>query len=208
MRSLHGHEAWMCISRCNKPCCASAGCRPGQPTRQAALACAAYVGSSAYQESVQELQHAEGRRSWQGVAGLQTLHIKDFALVADETVFFSPGVNIITGESGSGKSVLVSLSFDCCVCTQHQVLQNSDLFSTAYCRQVEALNLISGSTAPSDCVRSPASCATIQDTYAMDANTATAARNLLVAAGLPAKALPEANQPGNLVIKREVSTRN
>lgn len=50
----------------------------------------------------------EGQRSWEGFAGLQTLHIKDFALVADETVYFSPGVNIITGESGSGKSVLVS----------------------------------------------------------------------------------------------------
>ena len=38
---------------------------------------------------------------------LTELRIKDFALVAEDTVHFSPGLNVITGESGSGKSVLV-----------------------------------------------------------------------------------------------------
>lgn len=38
---------------------------------------------------------------------LERLHIKDFALVTEQTVIFAPGVNVITGESGSGKSVLV-----------------------------------------------------------------------------------------------------
>ena len=38
---------------------------------------------------------------------LLELRIKDFALVSEEVVRFSPGLNVITGESGSGKSVLV-----------------------------------------------------------------------------------------------------
>lgn len=37
-----------------------------------------------------------------------SLYIKDFALVAEQRVEFTPGLNVITGESGSGKSVLVS----------------------------------------------------------------------------------------------------
>jgi hypothetical protein len=38
---------------------------------------------------------------------LRELRIKDFALIANDTIRFSPGLNVITGESGSGKSVLV-----------------------------------------------------------------------------------------------------
>ncbi len=39
---------------------------------------------------------------------LRELRIRDFALVADDVVSFRPGLNVVTGESGSGKSVLVS----------------------------------------------------------------------------------------------------
>jgi len=39
---------------------------------------------------------------------LQRLHLKDFALVSQQTIHFSPGLNVITGKSGSGKSVLLS----------------------------------------------------------------------------------------------------
>lgn len=38
---------------------------------------------------------------------LQSLAIQNFALVSDEKVIFSPGLNVISGESGSGKSVLL-----------------------------------------------------------------------------------------------------
>ena len=38
---------------------------------------------------------------------LSELVVKDFALVDDATVVFRRGLNVITGESGSGKSVLV-----------------------------------------------------------------------------------------------------
>jgi DNA repair protein RecN (Recombination protein N) len=34
-------------------------------------------------------------------------HPQNFALVEEQTVVFAPGLNIITGQSGAGKSVLV-----------------------------------------------------------------------------------------------------
>src|SRR3954468_15336976 len=38
---------------------------------------------------------------------LNTLRIKNLALVADLTIDFQPGLNVITGETGAGKSVLI-----------------------------------------------------------------------------------------------------
>src|SRR3954470_3788027 len=38
---------------------------------------------------------------------LSTLRIKNLALVADVTIDFQPGLNVITGETGAGKSVLI-----------------------------------------------------------------------------------------------------
>ncbi len=38
---------------------------------------------------------------------LTTLRIKNLALVADETIEFQPGYNVITGETGAGKSILI-----------------------------------------------------------------------------------------------------
>jgi len=45
---------------------------------------------------------------------LQTLYIKDFALVDELRVFFSKGLNIITGETGAGKSILVNAIAQLC----------------------------------------------------------------------------------------------
>eukprot|EP00899_Mesostigma_viride_P015890 jgi/Mesvir1/24301/Mv10991-RA.1 len=39
---------------------------------------------------------------------IREIRIRDYALVAEQSVRFVPGLNIITGESGSGKSVLLS----------------------------------------------------------------------------------------------------
>ena len=64
---------------------------------------------------------------------LQSIFIRDFALVAQQTVKFSPGLNVISGESGSGKSVLLS-----------------------------AFNMILGAQATSDLVREPADLAGAQ----------------------------------------------
>jgi DNA repair protein RecN (Recombination protein N) len=38
---------------------------------------------------------------------LQTLRVRNFALVEEITVEFQPGLNVITGETGAGKSVLI-----------------------------------------------------------------------------------------------------
>src|SRR2546425_5000678 len=38
---------------------------------------------------------------------LTTLRIKNLALVADLTIEFQPGLNVITGETGAGKSILI-----------------------------------------------------------------------------------------------------
>lgn len=38
---------------------------------------------------------------------LQSLTIENFALVTNQTVAFGPGLNVISGESGAGKSVLL-----------------------------------------------------------------------------------------------------
>jgi len=39
---------------------------------------------------------------------IKTLHIKDFILIGEEQIVFEPGLNIITGETGSGKSILIN----------------------------------------------------------------------------------------------------
>mgnify|MGYP000491963828 CR=1 FL=1 len=38
---------------------------------------------------------------------LTTLRIKNLALVADLTIEFQPGCNVITGETGAGKSIMI-----------------------------------------------------------------------------------------------------
>src|ERR1700737_3916071 len=38
---------------------------------------------------------------------LRELRVRDLALVAESTVRFGPGLNLLTGETGSGKSLIV-----------------------------------------------------------------------------------------------------
>ncbi|MBQ9786209.1 MAG: AAA family ATPase, partial [Clostridia bacterium] len=43
---------------------------------------------------------------------LQMLKIKNFALIADQTIEFSSGFNVLIGETGAGKSLILdALSF-------------------------------------------------------------------------------------------------
>lgn len=90
---------------------------------------------------------------------------------------FSPGLNAITGESGSGKSVLI-----------------------------EALSQLLGAPAPSECVRSPATSAVIEGVIRLSPGDARQVAAMAASLGLPPKALPGAGQqgPGTLVIRREV----
>jgi len=66
---------------------------------------------------------------------IRDLRIRDFALVEDQLIHLAPGLNVITGESGAGKSVLV-----------------------------EAFASILGAPAPDDCVRPPAQGAVVEGT--------------------------------------------
>ena len=38
---------------------------------------------------------------------LKELKVRDLALVAEATVRFGPGLNLLTGETGSGKSLII-----------------------------------------------------------------------------------------------------
>ena len=38
---------------------------------------------------------------------LQRLYIKDYALIEEMTIQFEPGLNILTGETGAGKSIII-----------------------------------------------------------------------------------------------------
>ena len=37
---------------------------------------------------------------------LVSLHVKNLALIQETEVFFGPGLNILTGETGAGKSII------------------------------------------------------------------------------------------------------
>lgn len=39
---------------------------------------------------------------------LVSLHVRNLALIEETEVFFQPGLNILTGETGAGKSVILA----------------------------------------------------------------------------------------------------
>jgi len=41
---------------------------------------------------------------------LRFLRIRDFALIRDLEIEFAPGLNVMTGETGSGKSIIVDFA--------------------------------------------------------------------------------------------------
>ena len=49
--------------------------------------------------------HALGET--EGVRMLQNLHVKNLALIDEAEVEFSDGLNILTGETGAGKSIII-----------------------------------------------------------------------------------------------------
>jgi DNA repair ATPase RecN len=91
---------------------------------------------------------------------LSQLGIKNFALVESQRITLRPGFNVITGESGSGKSVLI-----------------------------EALGQLLGSSANDDIIRAPATSAIVEGTIAVAPADQPVVRRLLLSLGLPQKVL-------------------
>jgi AAA domain len=98
--------------------------QPSRPTEEGASSPAAGRAAAAPTAPLQPPPHA---------TYIRELAISNFALVAEERVALAPGLNVITGESGSGKSVLV-----------------------------EAFAQILGAPAADGCVRPPASAAVVE----------------------------------------------
>ena len=81
---------------------------------------------------------------------LRDLYVRDFALVDDQHVSFHPHLNIITGQSGSGKSVLL-----------------------------EAIAQLCGAPAREEGIRSGADCAELQGWFCVGADTHTEVGSIL-----------------------------
>ncbi len=79
---------------------------------------------------------------------IRSLRIRDFALVEDQLIRLAPGLNVITGESGAGKSVLV-----------------------------QAFASILGSPSPEECVRPPAEAAVVEGTVQLSPSAMVCGRD-------------------------------
>lgn len=91
-----------------------------------------------------------------------SLYIRDFALVQEQRLHLAPGLTAITGESGSGKSVLV-----------------------------EALGQVLGAAAYDEAVRPPATTAVVEAAVAVAPQDQPLLRRLLRTLGVPQKAARE-----------------
>ncbi|CAL5219355.1 g1171 [Coccomyxa viridis] len=111
---------------------------------------------------------------------IKRLRIRDYALIAEEEVELAPGLNVVTGESGAGKSVLVT-----------------------------CLGQLLGAPAVENCIRPPASSAVIEGTVHLPANAVEACRKALVSMGSPAKVLPAASDGAmEVLLRREIVYAN
>src|SRR5438876_11851675 len=77
---------------------------------------------------------------------LRELRIRNFAVVENVTVPFAPGLNVLTGETGAGKSILV-----------------------------DAILLVRGARAQADVIRADADVATVEAVFDVDGDVGVAA---------------------------------
>lgn len=108
---------------------------------------------------------------------LKRLKIKDFILVKNENVEFDAGFNVVTGESGAGKSVLI-----------------------------EALNQVLGKTSLGDCIRSSCSEAHLEGVFHLSPTGKEQARFIFNQYNVPSKVFEDFNADSgtDIVLEREV----
>jgi len=84
---------------------------------------------------------------------LRELRLKNFAVVESVTVSFAPGLNVLTGETGAGKSILI----DAIVLVRGGRAQSDVIRAEAETATVEAVFVVDGVAAAAPCWRRPAS---------------------------------------------------
>ena len=57
---------------------------------------------------------------------LETLYVKDFAIVGEAEIVFGPGMTVVTGETGAGKSLLVDALLLLAGCVSQQKYDTLD----------------------------------------------------------------------------------
>src|SRR4029079_10176274 len=72
-----------------------------RPETETELVLAAYVGGCLHTAFSRPLSSAKVR------SVLLRLHVKNLAVLAGAEVEFGPGLNVLTGETGAGKSIVV-----------------------------------------------------------------------------------------------------
>jgi DNA repair protein RecN (Recombination protein N) len=100
---------------------------------------------------------------------LSELTVRDFAIIDELHLRFAPGFNVLTGETGAGKSIIV-----------------------------DAVSLVLGGRGDSEFIRSGASQATIEATFALDDEAVSVIGALLEEDGL------EGDDPAYLILAREL----
>ena len=107
---------------------------------------------------------------------LSALEIHNFALVDFQRISLEPGFNVITGESGSGKSVLI-----------------------------EALSQLLGAPASDEIVRPPSTSAVVQGSIHIAAQDQAAVQDLLTSLGVSSRSLNRSlSGVETLTIRREI----
>jgi DNA repair ATPase RecN len=108
---------------------------------------------------------------------LRELCVRNFALVDELHVSFHPRLNIITGQSGSGKSVLL-----------------------------EAIAQLCGASAREECIRSGADCAELEGRFCVGRDTITEINSVLRKQDVPELAEPSSSQSSvELVVERRLA---
>ena len=74
---------------------------------------------------------------------LTNLHVKNLALIDEAEVEFGPGLNILTGETGAGKSILIG-SINAALAKQLQQLQQMPAMQHAERQDITRYELLDG----------------------------------------------------------------